>query len=252
MLLRKTAPRKILNVLAVVILFCSPTVTATEADIPWVDVLYYGEESSKILWVSHSLIMGNPRQNDHGLAKTEIENLAYSLKSWSKDFTDCKYAMSITDLRRMRSFDVVSAFANNQFSGRGVVRARELGWHPFLARVETLLYIQLEEVFRDVSGRLQPGDYVLWTEPVGRIELDDGYLCTIKPGSLGTPSTGDEVAFVGRPREPEAEFPVIDGFVFMPYRIENETIEAVPYPLPGTPAMTLHELRAALADRSHP
>lgn len=101
--------------------------------------------------------------------------------------------------------------------------------------METTVYLEVEEVFRDEHGHLWPGKLMAYEEPAGEIRLDGVRLCTVPEPGRTLQGAGDRVlAFGAQPVENGVRldvswvYPVRDGEIMPQPAVPESGIEPVP------------------------
>lgn len=110
-----------------------------------------------------------------------------------------------------------------------------VGWSVRTQRVGTLVYLEVEEIFRDEYVHLWPGKLVAYEQSSGEIRLRGARLCTVPEPGTTLVDSGDRVLAFGvnyLADDPWSElswvYPVVDGKILPQPRVPDGGIEPVP------------------------
>jgi hypothetical protein len=146
---------------------------------------------------------------------------------------------------------------NNPATFIGTVEKVREGYTYLFERVETLVFVRVEEVFRDQQGWLAPGKVVTYLDESGWIALAHATLCTEKPHGVYVPRAGDRVAVVGtfqRPNDPTHLHMLTSYSSVYEVRSSAAGDVIIPNPVPGLEQVevTVQEVRERLAREGTP
>jgi hypothetical protein len=95
-----------------------------------------------------------------------------------------------------RTIDVI---ASRKVVVLGLIEHLTKVWSTTHRTIYTIVYLRIDEVLRDTSGRLYPGLLVTYTQPWGSIEIGGVTICAYPPRGLLTlqPPLGEQMVVAG-------------------------------------------------------
>lgn len=133
------------------------------------------------------------------------------------------------------AFDFSEHLAHSPSVFLGRVVDTVVGWSSRTNRVGTLVYVEIEEIFRNEHGHVWPGKLVAYEQPSGSIELRGVRLCTVPEPGRTLVDTGDRILAFGLQfdadevwSELSRVYPVVDGEILPQPRATAPGIEPVP------------------------
>ncbi len=72
----------------------------------------------------------------------------------------------------------------SDLSVTGVVRRAVPGWYTGLSVVATLVFLEVDQVLRDTTGKAVPGQEISFLQLNGGLQIEEVRVCTVIPGQL--------------------------------------------------------------------
>lgn len=166
-----------------------------------------------------------------------IERSLRSADEWKAHHPGpCQYASNAgIHVPRPEAFDFEEHLELSPAVFRGRVVETVVGWSTRTHRVGTMVYVEIEEVFRDEHGHLWPGKLVAYEQPAGDVRLRGARLCTIPEPGRTLVEAGDQVLAFGVQHaadhvwsEVSWVYPIVDGQVLPQPLVPDSGIEPVP------------------------
>jgi hypothetical protein len=205
-----------------------------------------------VYWMSKDLLLGLCDETQVPIESDILEGARVSLLARKPKEVGCKRVPDPQHLAWPAGSSIAGIMVTQPAAFIGTIEKVREGYTYFFQRVETLVFVRVEGVFRDQQGWLAPGKVVTYLDSSGRIELAHGTLCTEKPKGVYVPKAGDRIAVGGifeRPQDPTYLHVLTSYSSVFPVRPSAEGDVILPNPVPGLDQseVTVQAVRERLA-----